>query len=86
MNPDNVVDNAHGLSYNEPNDLYDRVAENILSQPQVVKMDEQKPLNDTNCKHETLVADPDDKIGDAIFHSCSNHKCGVGFYIQPTIK
>lgn len=81
---ENNVDNAHGLSYNEGNDIYDAVAEHYLNQPHIVKMDEQKPLNDTQCRHETLVPDPDDKIGDAVFHACANHKCGVGFYIHPT--
>jgi hypothetical protein len=47
----------------------------------VVKMDEQRPLNDTECKHETLIPDPDDTIGEAVYHGCSNYKCGVGFYI-----
>lgn len=84
MNPNNNVDLSSGLSYNEGNDIYDAVADHYLNQPHLVKMDEQKPINDTDCRHETLVADPTDKIGKAIYHSCANHKCGVGFYIQPT--
>ena len=84
MNPNNNVDLSSGLSYNVPNDVNDAVVEHYLNQPTLVKMDEQKPVNDTSCRHETLVADPTDKIGDAVFHACANYKCGVGFYIHPT--
>ena len=84
MNPNNNVDNGHSLSYNGSNDVNDAVVEHYLNQPVLVKMDEQKPVNDTNCRHETLVADETDKIGDAVFHACANYKCGVGFYIHPT--
>lgn len=48
----------------------------------VVKMDEQTPVHDTTCRHENLKADPDDRLGDAIYHGCTNPKCGVGFYIK----
>ena len=74
------------LLYNTQSDdvIYDAVAEHYLNQPYIVKMDEQKPLNDTKCKHETLVSHPTDTIGDAVFHGCANKKCGVGFYIHPT--
>jgi len=41
------------------------------------------PLNDQECRHETLVADPEDTIGDAVYHGCQNPKCGIGFYIRP---
>lgn len=85
MNPNNNVDLSSGLSYNEGNDIYDAVAEHYLNQPLLVKMDEQKAINDTACRHETLVADPEDKLDNgAIYHGCVNAKCGVGFYIQPT--
>ena len=49
---------------------------------EIVKMDEQKPINDTECKHETLTPDFDDKIGTAVYYGCSNRKCGMGWYIQ----
>jgi hypothetical protein len=48
----------------------------------VVKMDEQRPLNDTSCRHEQLIADPEDKLGKAVMHMCANPKCGIGFYIK----
>jgi hypothetical protein len=66
-----MFDNIEEISYNEDNDSYE-----------IVKMDEQRPINDTTCQHETLIADPEDTIGNAIFHSCSNPKCGIGFYIN----
>ena len=49
---------------------------------EVVKMDEQRPVNDTECKHEEFVVDPTDTIGEAIYHGCTNPKCGLGFYIK----
>ncbi len=73
------------LSYNvdtNSNDVYDRVAEDILSRPQIFKMAEHEPVNDIDCRHETLIPDPDDTIGDAVFHGCANPQCGVGFYIK----
>lgn len=84
MMPNNNVDLSGGVGYNEGNDIYDAVADHYLNQPHVVKMDEQKAINDTDCRHETLVADPTDTIGEAIYHACANNKCGVGFYIHPT--
>lgn len=78
---DNRVDIGNALGYNQDNAI-NVVAENYLTKPQIVKMDEQKPIHDTECKHETLVADPDDTLGDAVYHGCANYKCGVGFYIQ----
>ncbi len=76
QNGNNSVDNASGMGYNVTND------EDVV----IVKMDEQVPINDTDCRHETLVPDPDDTIGDAVYHGCTNRKCGVGFYIQPTLQ
>jgi hypothetical protein len=80
-----VFDNAQQVGYNESNthDAYDAVADHYLNQPHIVKMDEQSPLNDTDCKHETLIPDLEDTLGDAVYHGCANYKCGVGFYIQP---
>lgn len=72
MNPNNPVDNVSGIGYNVANDLNEFV--DLVAMP---------PLNDTECKHETLIPDPDDTIGDAVYHGCSNYKCGVGFYIRP---
>lgn len=71
-NYNNSVDNSTHIGYNGGND------ENV----EVVKMDEQKPINDTECRHEVLIPDPKDTIGDAVYHGCANHKCGVGFYIN----
>ena len=68
---ENSVDNSNDIGYNVPND------ENV----EVVKMDEQAPINDTECKHETLIPDPTDMIGDAVYHGCANPKCGRGWYI-----
>jgi hypothetical protein len=73
MSPDNTFDFSNGVGYNEGNDVNETV---------IVKMDEQRPANDIDCKHETIVADPDDRIGNAIYHGCSNPKCGRGFYLQ----
>lgn len=70
---ENNVDKSSEIRYNDTNDLNDFV----------VKMDEQRPVNDTECKHDTLIPDPTDSIGTAVYHGCANYKCGVGFYIQP---
>lgn len=67
------VDNSTGSLYNEINESYE-----------VIKMDEHAPINDTECRHETLVPDPDDILGDSIYYGCANRKCGVGFYIKPS--
>ena len=72
---ENSVDLSSQVGYNvNIND------ENVV----IVKMDEQRSINDTDCRHETLVPNPEDTIGDAVYNGCSNRKCGVGFYIQPT--
>lgn len=68
-----VVDNAGQVGYNKGNDVNEFV----------VKMDEQRPIHDTECKHETLVADPTDTIGTAVYHGCANPNCHRGWYIQP---
>lgn len=68
---DNNVDNTPTIGYNEPNDANEVV----------IKMDEQVPINDPECQHE-LVADPEDTLGDAVYHGCIKPKCGVGFYIK----
>lgn len=83
MSSDNLpVDFSSSMSYNDSNDVYDRVADNILSRPAIVKMDEQVPIHDNKCTHEQLVPDEDDRIGEAVYHGCANPKCGVGFYIK----
>lgn len=78
----NKVDSQNDLGYNtNQDDEYARIA-GIGPHTEVVKMDEQKPINDTECRHPKLIPDPEDTIGDAVYHGCSNHKCGVGFYIR----
>lgn len=79
-----MFDNSQPIGYNDSNDLYAAVAENYLTRPHVIKMDEQAPVNDIGCKHEVLIPNPDDTIGDAVYHGCTNYKCGIGFYIRPT--
>lgn len=69
---DNSLDMAAEMPDNVNNDL-----------DVVVKMDEQVPIHDTECKHKTLIPDPTDTIGDAVYHGCSNKECIVGFYIRP---
>jgi antirestriction protein len=73
---ENSVDNSNQVGYNVVND------ENV----EVVKMDEQRPVNDTECRHPNLIPDPTDTIGEAIYHGCANLECGVGFYITPNTK
>jgi len=79
----NNVDSQNGLGYNKDNinDEYAAMA-GIPDHTQVVDMDLQKPINDVGCKHETLIPDPRDTLGDAIYHGCANEKCPVGFYIR----
>lgn len=68
---ENKVDFSGQVGYNgDNNDEY-----------VVVKMDEQRPINDIECKHETLIPDPTDTIGEAVYHGCANYKCGLGFYL-----
>lgn len=68
---ENSIDFSSEIGYNTNNEI------NV----EIVKMDEQKPINDTECTHETLVPDPEDKLGDAVYHGCQNYKCGRGWYI-----
>lgn len=83
----NNVDSQSSLGYNTSNDIDELAAiAGVPEHTQVVRMDEQKPVNDTECKHNILIPDPDDTIGDAVYHGCSNYKCGVGFYIRPNKK
>lgn len=70
----NQVDSQSPLGYNSTQDDVNEVL--------IVKLDEQKPVNDTKCKHETLIPDPEDTIGDAVYHGCANPKCGRGWYIK----
>lgn len=72
MDSENAVDFSAEMGYNNTND------ENVT----IVKMDEQRPINEPECPHDDLVPDPDDSIGDAIFHGCANPKCGRGWYIR----
>jgi hypothetical protein len=68
-----MLDNSAQISDNGNND------ENEI----VTRMDESPPINDVSCTHESLIARPEDTIGEAIYHECANYRCGVGFYIQP---
>ena len=72
MGTNNLDDSSSAMRYNV--DTYD-------DYEAVVKMDEQKPINDTDCTHDTLVPDPADTLGDAVYHGCANPKCGRGWYI-----
>lgn len=72
MDTQKTVDTQPKIGYNSISD------DNMI----VVKMDEQVPIHDTSCRHPKLIADPDDTLGDAIYHGCANQKCGVGFYIK----
>ncbi len=77
-----MLDKSSIMRDNVPNnDEYERVVDNILSRPQVFKMDEHEAINDTSHEHQ-LVEDPTDTIGDAVMHMCSVPNCGIGFYIQ----
>lgn len=80
--PEIKFDNGNALGYNgERNESYAAIA-GIDQHTQVVNMDHQKPIHDTDCRHSTLVPDPEDTIGDAVYHGCANPKCGIGFYIK----
>lgn len=79
---ENNVDSQNKIGYNNNNDDEYAAIAGIRQHEQIIKMDEQKPLNDTECRHETLVANPEDKLGDAIYHGCTNPRCPVGFYIR----
>lgn len=76
MQPENTFDIPNGMVYNTTNNNDEHEAVDII------KMDEHEPLNDVNCTHETLVANPNDTIGSAVYHGCANPKCGRGFYLQ----
>lgn len=82
-NENNFLDKAHPIGYNDSNAKYEGIVDDYLLRPQIVKMDEQEAINDPSCRHEILVPDPDDTIGEAIYHGCNNRKCGQGFYIRP---
>lgn len=72
MNNENGVDFSDNIGYNTNND------ENV----EIVKMDEQAPINDTECTHTTMVEDPSDRIGTATYWGCTNPKCGRGYYLN----
>lgn len=72
MKPNKVVDNSSTVGYNEGNDL-----------DEIIDLSGVPPINDVECKHETVVADPTDTIGDAVYYGCQNPKCGRGWYIRP---
>lgn len=69
----NIVDNSTDIGYNVNND------DNEV----VVDLSAIPPLNDVECPHTTIVVDPEDTIGNAVYHGCQNPKCGRGWYIHP---
>ncbi|MCB1711291.1 MAG: hypothetical protein KDH96_02060 [Candidatus Riesia sp.] len=69
---ENNVDSSTEIVYNDTQD-----DENVI-----VKMDEQRPINDLDCQHLEMVPDPNDTIGEAIYYGCSNPKCGRGYYLK----
>jgi hypothetical protein len=73
MNPQNNVDNSSQVGYNEGTNVENEFVD-LVAMP---------PLNDLECQHETLVPEPEDTIGDAVYHGCTNPKCGRGWYIRP---
>lgn len=82
----NSFDIPNGMVYNNGrNAINERVANSYDVPVDITKMDEQAPANDVDCRHENLVADENDVIGDAVYHGCVNRKCGVGFYINRQI-
>ena len=70
---DNSVDNSNEIGYNTSKHDADY---------EVVKLDEQSPIHDTECAHETLIPNPEDTIGDAVYNGCANRQCGFGWYIR----
>lgn len=66
-------------------DNLQEVRDNVINDDngvEIVKMDEQRPINDTECEHKEFVIDPEDTIGEAVYHGCTNPRCGLGFYKQ----
>lgn len=70
--PNENVDFSEEVGYNTDNDA------NV----EIFKMDEHEPINDLECTHEVLIPNPDDTIGDAIYHGCANRQCGLGWYLK----
>lgn len=73
MEDNKIVDNHRKVGYND-NQLYDK--------DEIIDLTGVPPLNDIECLHQTIVADLEDTIGDAIYHGCQNPKCGRGWYIR----
>jgi hypothetical protein len=67
------LDIGNGIGYNVSNN----------GDYELIDMSQAEPINDLECTHATLIPDPEDKIGDAIYYGCSNLKCGRGWYIRP---
>lgn len=68
------VNNLKGIDYvlrSEDNSSNDAVYE-------VIKMDEQQPLNDPNCEHRPVL--DGDVLGDSVSVKCAN--CPIGWYIH----
>jgi len=72
MDQNKNVDKSSETSYNVGNE-----------KDEIIDLSGVPPINDIECQHETLVPDPTDTIGEAIYHGCSNPKCGRGWYIRP---
>lgn len=77
-----MLDNTQPMVYNQSENVDYEAIVGDLASTHIVKMDEQRAINDTECTHEILVEDPEDRIGKATYHGCANPKCGRGFYLQ----
>ena len=62
-------------SYNMPNND---------SNVEIVKMDEQEPINDPNCEH-LLAKDDSDRIGNTVAWMCTKPKCGFGQFLPDDV-
>lgn len=64
---------------------YDTLSDNDDNDFEVIRMDEQAPLNNPNCDHKFEI-DWTDQIGETYAHMCVNRNCGIGYFAIPKTK
>ena len=73
------MDDQIGYNVSNTYDDYDAIVDHYLNRPEIVKMDEQRPINDPTCEH-VYALDPTDRIGNSVAWMCVKDKCGRGAF------
>lgn len=82
--PPNPTNNTSGFDslfiYGDNDDNVGNHESNV----EVIKREDLKRMNDPNCKHENIVRDDSDTIGDNVAWGCQD--CGLGTFLPKTVK